>query len=448
MNGRVRRAVVAIALFGFTAGGAACGESSVGTSSRPSDDGAPYASALASVTSGLAPLTVDFTGVAADPTTGGDDGAFSFGWTFGDGEASDLQSPTHVYELPGTYVASFTVADDDGDSSTSTVSISVGSAEQPAVTAAADRTTGIAPLDVQFSATVAGGDAPVQLTWSFGDGESSAQAAAAHTFGIPGDYGVTVTAVDANGDLAEARITIQVAAPQVATTPDLLLVNAGYTLDRSADAYEPNDATPFALGNPLDDEQPIVLTGKIDRTAVQYHVDVINAGAAAGAFDVDLYPGAVTPPSAATAGAQKSAVLSLASNGTRRVYFFLDDVTPGIAHRAYLRVDRTNTVGEIDEQNNLSAPVELVAPADEDWFSVDLIAGQTLRLDLDQLPFDYDLELYTDAKQLLASSLRGGTSPESIERTVSITARYRVRVFGYAGARSATQPYRLRVTSH
>lgn len=64
------------------------------------------ATCSASVTEGEAPLTVEFMG-----TPSGGVAPYDYHWDFGDGEASDLQDPSHVYSEAGDYVAVFTVTD-------------------------------------------------------------------------------------------------------------------------------------------------------------------------------------------------------------------------------------------------------------------------------------------------------------------------------------------------
>jgi len=75
-------------------------------------------------------------------------------------------------------------------------------------------TTGTAGVPLSFSvspldawSTVGG------TTWSFGDGGSAAGTTAAHTYGAPGTYTVTVTSVDAVGNTSTATGTVAVAAP-------------------------------------------------------------------------------------------------------------------------------------------------------------------------------------------------------------------------------------------
>jgi C1A family cysteine protease/PKD repeat protein len=67
----------------------------------------PTASASASPTNGEAPLMVSFTGSGVDS-----DGAIvSYEWTFGDGDRSTAQNPTHTYNNDGTYTATLTESD-------------------------------------------------------------------------------------------------------------------------------------------------------------------------------------------------------------------------------------------------------------------------------------------------------------------------------------------------
>jgi PKD repeat protein len=92
----------------------------------------PTVTATANVTSGPAPLTVNFSATANDP----DGQVVEYVWTFGDGTfsynpAGDVasppyylrQNPTKTFYAPGTYQAYLTVTDNSGNAVTKTVTI-------------------------------------------------------------------------------------------------------------------------------------------------------------------------------------------------------------------------------------------------------------------------------------------------------------------------------------
>ena len=89
----------------------------------------------------------------------------------------------------------------------------------------------------------------------------------------------------------------------------------------------------------------------------------------------------------------------------------------------------------------------LCVAGDEDWLSISTADGETLRATLDQLPADYDLALHDASGAFLTRSDRQGQDSESIEHLVSGGGTYFLRVYGYQGAHSALQPYRLLASS-
>jgi PKD repeat protein len=84
--------------------------------------GYPIAAASADSTTGLAPLTVQFSATGSlDP----DGGSLTYSWTLGNGTTSAVANPNAVYYDPGTYNAVLTVTDDESLSSSTTVQITV-----------------------------------------------------------------------------------------------------------------------------------------------------------------------------------------------------------------------------------------------------------------------------------------------------------------------------------
>jgi PKD repeat protein len=89
---------------------------------NPPPNEPPVAVASADPTSGIAPLTVSFTGDGSyDP----DGTVAGYSWDFGDGEGSSAVNPDYTYEWPGTYTARLTVTDDRGGTDTTTHQIEV-----------------------------------------------------------------------------------------------------------------------------------------------------------------------------------------------------------------------------------------------------------------------------------------------------------------------------------
>ena len=82
---------------------------------------APIAQGTATPPSGVAPLTVNFSGVgSSDP----DGDQLSYAWDFGDGSAQQTgQTATHTYADSGSYTARLTVSDGRGRSATKTFAI-------------------------------------------------------------------------------------------------------------------------------------------------------------------------------------------------------------------------------------------------------------------------------------------------------------------------------------
>ncbi|MFQ5899950.1 MAG: PKD domain-containing protein [Thermodesulfobacteriota bacterium] len=81
----------------------------------------PSASIAAMPATGIAPLTVNFTGTGSDI----DGWIVSYLWDFGDGSQSSQQNPSHTYNTPGTYTATLTVTDDGGATGNNSVNIVV-----------------------------------------------------------------------------------------------------------------------------------------------------------------------------------------------------------------------------------------------------------------------------------------------------------------------------------
>jgi len=86
----------------------------------------------------------------------------------------------------------------------------------------------------------------------------------------------------------------------------------------------------------------------------------------------------------------------------------------------------------------------ICSAADNDYFSFSAAMLDTIGIRLEQLPKNYDLELYDPHDDLVASSRKRGTAEELIEFEVSnFEGEFRVRVFSPGGDYEPSQPYFL-----
>ncbi len=152
----------------------------------------PVAEFTAVPTSGVAPLTVQFTDTSTNVPT-------SWLWSFGNGNSSIEQNPSNVYATPGTYTVSLTATNLAGSNTTVKTSFIMvtAAAVVPVAEFSATPTGGVAPLTVQFSDESL--NAPDSWLWSFGDGNSSNEQNPSNVYAIPGTYTVSLTATNIAG---------------------------------------------------------------------------------------------------------------------------------------------------------------------------------------------------------------------------------------------------------
>jgi len=158
----------------------------------------PVADFTANVTSGAAPLAVQFT----DQSTGVPS---SWAWVFGDGATSTLQSPNHTYTTPGIYNVRLTVTNSAGtDTETRNGYITINEGMQASFTYTTSDPDNLAPLTVAFTDTSSG--SPSQWIWNFGDGFIAMERNPIHTYPNPGNYTATLTVSDSRQSSSASQV--------------------------------------------------------------------------------------------------------------------------------------------------------------------------------------------------------------------------------------------------
>lgn len=105
----------------------------------------------------------------------------------------------------------------------------------PSASAYPTPTSGTAPLSVNFTGSVAGGDSPISYLWDFRDGTNSTLQNPVHTFTAAGTYNVSFRAIDFDGDASTSYVLVTVNAqcthayPLVSITPYVQNGTAGST---------------------------------------------------------------------------------------------------------------------------------------------------------------------------------------------------------------------------
>ncbi|KQC29410.1 PKD domain-containing protein [Flagellimonas eckloniae] len=169
----------------------------------------------------------------------------SYEWDFGDGNTSNAENPMHTYAAEGEYSVTLTVNDNEGGEDIT--SIDVLAQEIPVnmmPVAIADGTAdGIISYKVNFSSSESydpDGNI-VSYEWDFGDGNMSNEENPMHTYASGGDYYVTLTVTDDDGE--EGFTSIEVSAEEIPNVPPVAVADAG----------TPNEFVVDFLGSESDD---------------------------------------------------------------------------------------------------------------------------------------------------------------------------------------------------
>ena len=150
----------------------------------------PVANFTTNTTSGTAPETVQFTDTSSNSPT-------AWNWNFGDGGSSTLQNPTYTYNAPGTYTVTLTAGNAAGNNTITQTNLITVNYPVPVASFTTNTTTGLNPLNVQFTDNSTGNI--TSYYWDFGDGNTSTLQNPTNTYTLPGTYTVTETVTGPGG---------------------------------------------------------------------------------------------------------------------------------------------------------------------------------------------------------------------------------------------------------
>jgi PKD repeat protein len=159
------------------------------------------------------PLLVKFGNISTSYTT--------YQWDFGDGNTSDLENPSHYYNMPGIYHPKLTVSGPGGCIDVMTRKIEV---RGPKGTLNYIPTIGCKPLEVDFTANTLN---RVSFLWDFSDGTTvnTITPAISHTYTEAGEYVPKLIITDETG------CSVPIAGTD---TIKVVGVKAGFELDKNS----------------------------------------------------------------------------------------------------------------------------------------------------------------------------------------------------------------------
>lgn len=178
------------------------------------------------------PMTVNFTGSGGSPGS-------TYGWVFGDLTGGSGSSPSHTYNLQGSFSPSMTVTDGVTGCSSQAIGngvINVSTPPNMVISANPGLSSCTAPFVTSFSGSGSTSGSPtgsaLSYSWSFGNGTpSSTQASPPAVTYAQGVYTVILTGTDNNGCSSTASTQVSVVQPTVsAVIPGTVCIGAPFNV--------------------------------------------------------------------------------------------------------------------------------------------------------------------------------------------------------------------------
>jgi PKD repeat protein len=273
----------------------------------------PLPAFTSDVTSGCAPLTVQFLDNSSENTTG-------WSWDFpgGDPATSNLQNPVVTYENPGVYDVTLTVSNPAG-SNTVTLTDYITVLTEP--TAAFTENVNGLMVDLTNNSTNA-----TSYLWDFGDGVgNSTDVNPSYTYATDGTYTITLMATNPCGTVTTTEVVTIVTPPSAGFTFDpasgCAPVTVQFTDNSSANATGWNWT--FSGGDPATstDQNPVVVYDAPGTYSVT--LEVTNAAGADQITQMDIIV-VNDEPEAAFTESVNGLTVDLTNNSTNATSYMWD----------------------------------------------------------------------------------------------------------------------------
>ncbi len=163
------------------------------------------------------------------------DGVLLREWSFGDGSRTDGDIASHSWAEAGTYNVTYTVYQDDGDSASALIIVTVTNVA-PVAAVAEDTIVSLKAdpvfLDASPTNDTASDYRDLIYHWDLGDDETMEGVQGTHRYTRSGTFTVTLTVTDDDGDMdvTTVLVTIVNVPPTMAAIPDVTMNNTDETL--------------------------------------------------------------------------------------------------------------------------------------------------------------------------------------------------------------------------
>jgi PKD repeat protein len=149
---------------------------------------------------------------------------YQWHWSFGDGEGTDTEDPSYLYQQSGNYTTVLTVKDNGGKQGQD-ITYSLIADELIIQIDGPTKTALNTPI--HFSGTTTGGYPTYQWQWDFNDGNTSTEQNPTHTYTALGEYSITVIVTDQKNFNATDSLHITILATNPPETPTITGLNTG-----------------------------------------------------------------------------------------------------------------------------------------------------------------------------------------------------------------------------